>query len=308
MRARQLVPVLGFTLGVLALTLPAEAGSRGGGGGRPGPGGGGIRGGFGGGFHGPRGGFGGGFHSPRGGFGGGFHRPRGGFHGGFRGRRNDFNFHLGFGRGRHFSSVSFGYPFYSWYPTYGYPFGYPFGYGSYYYPVASPTLISPYLLGSYFGYWGYPNYAYAQQSVPAVVDASQVIVNAPAAAPGRLQEVPPPGADRYYLDRRPAQEPPARPLSLLDLARTQIRVELAEAGMYFVRWTGPAEELRMVEFQAVDETGQVLASRLLREAPFRGLLRVPEKTAAVLVTVEQKSGASASVKLPLAEFKALEEK
>ena len=52
-------------------------------------------------------------------------------------------------------------------------------------------------------------------------------------------------------------------------------------------------------------TRQALGAKSVREAPFRGLLRVPEKTAAVVVSIEMKNGSSASVKLPVAEFKAL---
>lgn len=268
---------------------------------------------------------GGGFHAGPGrghGFSGG--GPRGGFHGGFRGgfRGNHFNVSLGFRHRRHWSHVDWsgwGYPGYTWgfpgyawggwsYPAYGYPVvGYPWVNTAW----ASPYFGSPWL-GGLAGYgvlgptlatrqWGY---GYA----PAVVDASQVIVNQPPPA-GYLREVPAHPDHRFYLDQRPtAPTPTPAPASLVDLARAQIRVEEAEKGAYLVRWTGPPEDLALVEFQAVDATGQVLGSRLLREAPYRGLLRTPEKTAAVLITVEQKSGASATVKLPLAEFQALDRK
>ena len=224
------------------------------------------------------------------------HGHRGRTFGGHFGRgHNHFNFRLGFGSHRHRGhTVLWGYP--------GFSFGYPF-YG--YSPFYQPFYTSPFSfwnVGLPYGYLGYPRYVEPHRPAPAVIDASRVIVNQPQLVP--CPERPADERERFYLDRAPA----LRPVSLVDLAREQIRVELAEPGMYFVRWTGPTEGLMLVEFQSVDGAGQVLASRLIKEAPFRGLLRVPEKTAAVLISVEQKSGAGASVKLPLAEFKALEAK
>jgi hypothetical protein len=121
--------------------------------------------------------------------------------------------------------------------------------------------------------------------------------------------------DSYYLDWRrdvhpEPERPPERarepqPEGLLLLARRQFRVESAEPGVYLVRWTGPAAEASLVEFQSLDKEGQVLHSRLLARAPFRCLLRVPVETASVVVTAEYREGLRTDLKLSVAEFKSL---
>jgi hypothetical protein len=223
---------------------------------------------------------------------------RGGVRGGISGGSNNIRFNLGFGRGHHgrrhhhhhgffpvFASPFYGYysPFYS----YGYPYDYGYGFG----------------LNS-FGYGSsiYHNVRALQQAnAPAVVERV-VVVPSQSAPPQNYERQP---GFQPVPERRP--EAPKR-VNLVDAARRQVRVESVEPGLYLVRWNGPTEDLASVEFQAVDGAGQSLGTRLLKEAPFRGLLRVPEKTKFVLVTLEEKDGSSASIKLPVSEFKALDEK
>lgn len=216
-----------------------------------------------------------------------FHNGRGRWRGGF----NSWFYrssppYLGFGYGLY--PGAWGAPYWG----YGVPF-YPF--------VSSVDVFSG--VGLPYGYLRYAPVRPQPYPLPPphVIDASQVIINPPpaAVAPPALPDSP--AGDRFYLDLRPE----TRPESLVDSARRQLRVEPAEPGVFLVRWTGPAEGLALVEFQAVGAAGEVLGSRVVKEAPFRGLLRVPEKSTAVLVTLEQRDGSSASIKLPVADFRAL---
>jgi hypothetical protein len=273
-----------------------------------------------------RGGYRGGGYYGGGYYGGGYYGRGSDFRFGLGGRFGRFNVNLGYGRyhsryggywGSHYPY--FGGGFYS--PGYVYG-GFPFSYVGFGFPYYTGGLGFPYYAGvgvpfnGWFGGYGlYPNVRDYYPAEPAVVQL-----------PPRVIYLDRENDDRYYLSRRdderfrrdggryyldgrsrPAEDRPDQaPVSPLDAARAQLRVEAAEPGLYLVRWTGRPENVTAVDLQSVDERGQVLGSRLLTEAPFRGLLRVPEKTATVVVSVEQKGGASATLKLPLAEFKAMD--
>lgn len=109
--------------------------------------------------------------------------------------------------------------------------------------------------------------------------------------------------DRYYLERARREE--ALPADALGLIRRLLRVEPAEGGVYLVRWTGAEEKLESLEIQALDGNGQVLRTRTLERAPFRGLFEPPEGTAAVAVTIRQKDGVTLAARLPIEEFRKL---
>jgi hypothetical protein len=303
----------------LALALPAVSwaqrggGMHGGGGmrggrgmhGGPGFGGGG---GFrpGGGMHG-RPGFGGGFgHSPGFGFQNGFHN---GFHGGFHnGFHNGFHggFHSGFHQNRFLVHNNrffnnrvfhngFQQPFFAsdWWPwTFNYSsfyFGVP--YSGYYladlpYPGSYPSAAA----------LAYPDVS-SYAAVPLVLGRERGYYPEP---PTRDREAP----EKETPERRAVEEP----ASLPDMLRRQLRVESAEPGVYLVRWTGSVEGLRTLEVRSVNAKDETVASRLLQDAPHRGLLRVPDDAAAAVVTLQAKDGTAINLRLPLAEFKALAEK
>jgi hypothetical protein len=195
----------------------------------------------------------------------------------------------------------FGYSpgFYGYYPGFfGFPYAPTYGFGSF--GCAGPN--SGPIVGLPHGYSGYLRapFAYGSADLPAGI-ASLL----PGTATQESAQVPfaTAGGEGFYLERK--LEP--SPTSLVDAVRSQLRAETAEPGTYLVRWNGSRDGVSLVEFQSIDALGQVLGAKSVREAPSRGLLRVPEKTAAVVVSVEMKNGSSASVKLPLAEFKALAE-
>jgi hypothetical protein len=180
--------------------------------------------------------------------------------------------------------------------------------------------------GFYLGGWpylaGYPFYdgfglGYVFGDFRGIYNPQLLLASGTVPVTGRT---PAPGATAeergFYLEQQrrdrdvPGREPPtmgaaAEPASLPDLLRRQLRVELAEAGVYLVRWVGPVGGLRTLEVRSVNEKDETLASRLLQDAPYRGLLRVPEGAAAVIVTLQAMDGASINLRLPVAEFKAL---
>jgi hypothetical protein len=125
-----------------------------------------------------------------------------------------------------------------------------------------------------------------------------------AAAPARgtRAAVGTPRPGRYYLD--PVARPPAEG-SVLDQVGSQIRVESVDEGLYLVRWTGQTDGVTAVEFQALGADEKVLERREVKEAPFRGLLKVPAETEQVMVRVVTSAG-STSVKVPVKDFKALD--
>jgi hypothetical protein len=98
--------------------------------------------------------------------------------------------------------------------------------------------------------------------------------------------------------------PPAEG-SVLDQVGSQIRVESVDEGLYLVRWTGQTDGVTAVEFQALGADEKVLERREVKEAPFRGLLKVPAETEQVMVRVVTSAG-STSVKVPVKDFKALD--
>jgi hypothetical protein len=198
-----------------------------------------------------------------------------------------------------FFPTGFGYPIYSPFGGYGYgpfnPFAAGYGYG---YPV----LNSGYLNGGY----------YSPYTAPASITRQVVVVRPPAPDPFAEDSDAPRARrwssddSRFYLEPPSAPRPEAvKPKSAIETITSQLQVEQAEPGTFLVRWTGDASEVAWLDLQAVDGARQVLATRSLQEAPFKGLLSLPSSTAAVVLSVEYRSGRSISVKLPVAEFRAL---
>jgi hypothetical protein len=250
---------------------------------------------------------------------------KGGFvHGGFGLRHggSSFNFGIGFRNcGPFFKSGFHGYrsPFHCSPYAYG-GYGSPY-FGGYSYPyfssfsLGSPYLGYPYLNSPYVGsgYLGTPYISSLYGTPgPTVIQLPPryVYIKPSEEAGDRRDSLRPQEGDRYYLDQRVREEADRvrATTSIVDLIRRQLRVTYLEPGSYLVRWTGPVDNLTALEFQAVDDKGKTLHSRTVKEAPYQAVLRVPEETAAVHVLIESKGGATAAVKLPVAEFKALQPK
>ncbi len=126
--------------------------------------------------------------------------------------------------------------------------------------------------------------------------------------PGGRTEAPRPAPEKSVPARpegAPRPERPAEGAGVFDPVLLGLRVTPADKDSFVVRWTGTAQDLTLIEVRALDGQGAVLGSRVLREAPFRGLLRTPEGTRSVTVTLEYSTGASAGVKLPFDRFRAL---
>jgi hypothetical protein len=74
---------------------------------------------------------------------------------------------------------------------------------------------------------------------------------------------------------------------------------------YTIEWTGDPAEVAWLDVQVIDTARQVLSTRSLQEAPFSGALNLPAEAAAVILSVEYRSGKSISVKLPVGELRTL---
>jgi hypothetical protein len=163
----------------------------------------------------------------------------------------------------------------------------------YSYPYYAPTTFGGGYLSPYAGFNGptvqRERFVYIERAAP------------PAPAPQDRYEAEPLPRDRdFYLERR---DPPA---GILEVVRRELRVDAAEPGSYLVRWARPEAQIAKMELQSLDAAGHVLHGRFFEKAPFRGLLDVPKAPTVVTVTLSYRSGASASVKLPVAEFRAIE--
>lgn len=88
-------------------------------------------------------------------------------------------------------------------------------------------------------------------------------------------------------------------------AKRQLQVTGETVDEYHVRWTGPREAVTRVEVEAIGSDGKTLDSLVLTGAPFAGSLRVPVETTAVVLSVRNRDGSSAGVKLPVEQFRAL---
>jgi hypothetical protein len=141
----------------------------------------------------------------------------------------------------------------------------------------------------------------ASAAAPLPAPASPPPAPPSASVPSRERSASP-GSGGFYLENQAGR--PAEGIGTL--VRQQLRVEKSDGDQYLVRWAGAAEDTRSAEFQSVDAAGQVLHSRVLKEAPFRGPLHVPAETAAIVVIVEGRAGAGATFRLPVAEFKTLD--
>jgi len=231
---------------------------------------------------------------------------------GYRGNALSFSLGLGYGsfRGFQYGGAYGGYggaclPFGGYYGG----IGSPWGYGGF----------SPFLqygtAGMPYG-WSYGSPIQVHPPPVVVLDLPPRVTYAapPPETPRRPAAREPAGpegraGERYYLQPPAPRSPePRSPRSLLDELKERLGVHQAEEGVYLLRWRGAPDETTLVEFRSVDEKGQTLDTRRITAAPFRGLLRVPENAAAVHVTVEARSGASVSAKLPAAELRALERK
>jgi hypothetical protein len=223
-------------------------------------------------------------------FGGGF---RGGhFSGGFR--RGGY-FGGPFSRSCYLPRYSYGYPGYSYlsYPAYQ--------------PFPDLYLGSPFYFGSYGSpYYDAVSYGYSR---PAVVELPPRVIYLPSARDEERRELRRDEAGgqgrTFYLEPRKRDGREGDRGSVLALARRRLRVTPSGRGRYELEWMESAERVASVEFQAVDDRGDMLHYHLLREAPFRGLLLVPHDTAAVVLFVEYQDGRTISVKLPVREVKAL---
>ncbi|MFN3652060.1 MAG: hypothetical protein ACK47B_20990 [Armatimonadota bacterium] len=92
---------------------------------------------------------------------------------------------------------------------------------------------------------------------------------------------------------------------LVSEAKRQIQVTSEDDEAYRVRWTGPREAVTRVELEAIGVGGKALDSLVLTGAPYAGPLRVPADATAVILSVRNRDGSSAGVKLPVEQFRAL---
>lgn len=253
-------------------------------------------------------------------------RPRGagGFRGGrFSGRYGGSSLRLGFGSrfGFHGFSNDWGYPGvgYVGFPGYGagpgfgaFPGFANFGYG-FPYPIIStfPTdLYLPFLSNAIGisrgslpwseGYSALPN---TLELPPRVVvlgggDAYTPRFTDGSARLGRSGE-------RYYLEPREPEPVRDRPAAIKDVFRRNLRVESADTTQYVVRWTGDPSELVALELTALDAERKVVMRRLVKAAPFRGLLNTGGKTTTVTLSLDVKDGPTVTLEYPLERFQAL---
>jgi hypothetical protein len=113
------------------------------------------------------------------------------------------------------------------------------------------------------------------------------------------------GGDRFYLDTRGVEPLRERPSTLKDTLRENIRIETADTDQYLVRWSGDPAELAALELTALDADRKVVMRRLIKAAPFRGLLNAGGKTTMVTVSFDLKDGPTVTLEYPLERFQAL---
>lgn len=192
------------------------------------------------------------------------------------------------------------------FPGFGYGYGYPFPFLSY-----SPTQ-------AYLPFWnnavGVPPYSLPWGSnvnagsseielPPRVVVIGGDSSYAPRLSDGsaRLER----GGERYYLDPRGRTPVREQASTLKDTFRDKLRLEVADTDQYLVRWAGDPSEIVALELTALDADRKVVMRRLIKAAPFRGLLNTGGKTITVTLSIDVKDGPTVTLEYPLERFQAL---